>query len=173
MDYPEQLAILARAQGDPAALALALVDLVFASETQDTRAGLRAALEAAAVPHWVTAESLAVLLELPVREAAERLARLRQLTILESFPARGDGACNVHEQTRLALCRQLAESGRLPAIAARASAGRSRPIGRVRAHFAHTTPPPWWLNGAARSAASSTPQALQRSSVGPKPNAAT
>lgn len=118
-DGDPRLRILAAAGGDAGALALALVDVCFAAEHEAIRAGLRTALEAAAVPHWITPALLASLLPAPERDAAELLARLRRLTILEPFPARGEGACNVHEETRLALIHRLAQTGRLPALAAR------------------------------------------------------
>ena len=123
MDYAEQLHILSAAQGDPAALALALVDLTFHADPPGERAALRDALEAAAVPHWITAALLASLLGITEEEAAPRLARLRRLTVVEPFPARGEGACNVHEQARLALRRRLAEQEpeRFRALSARAT----------------------------------------------------
>lgn len=119
MDETEQLRILTVAQGDAAALGLALIDLSFAREDHATRAQLRAALEAAAVPHWVTPAVLAALLGAAEPEATALLARLRPLTIVEPFPARGEAACNVHEETRLALTHRLAETGRLPELAER------------------------------------------------------
>jgi tetratricopeptide (TPR) repeat protein len=107
MDFAEQLKILEAAQGQPGALALALIDITFHALPESERNELKEALQAAAVPHWVTPAILAHLLEVSEDIAAERLARLRQLTVMEPFRARGEGACNVHESTRLALRQQL------------------------------------------------------------------
>jgi tetratricopeptide (TPR) repeat protein len=107
MDFAEQLKILEAAQGQPGALALALIDITFHALPESERRELKEALQAAAVPHWVTPTILAHLLEVSEDIAAERLARLRQLTVMEPFRARGEGACNVHESTRLALRQQL------------------------------------------------------------------
>ena len=107
MDFAEQLKILEAAQGQPGALALALIDIAFHALPESERRELKEALQAAAVPHWVTPAILAHLLEVSEDIAAERLARLRQLTVMEPFRARGEGACNVHESTRLALRQQL------------------------------------------------------------------
>ncbi|HZJ65656.1 MAG TPA: tetratricopeptide repeat protein [Kofleriaceae bacterium] len=119
MDERETLRVLAAAEGNAGAQALALVDLSFARDDDTTRARLRAALEAAAVPHWVTPLVLARLLQTNEGEAAALLARLRPLTIVEPFLARGPDACNVHEETRLALTHRLAETERLAPFAAR------------------------------------------------------
>lgn len=107
MDFAEQLKILEAAQGQPSALALALIDITFHALPESERRELKEALQAAAVPHWVTPAILAHLLEVSEDIAAERLARLRQLTVMEPFRARGEGACNVHESTRLALRQQI------------------------------------------------------------------
>jgi tetratricopeptide (TPR) repeat protein len=108
MDITEQLRVLQAAQGDPAQLALATVDLAFPALTDGERAELRTALEAAAIPHWCDAGILAALLEISSEAATAQLARLRKLTVIEPFPARGEDAVNVHETSRLALRRSLA-----------------------------------------------------------------
>lgn len=120
MNEADLLDIVGAANGDLAQLALALVDITFGDEGAADCTELRAALEAAAATHWVTPAILAVLLAADEARAAWLLARLRRLSILEGFPARGEGACNVHEATRLALTHRLARDGRLCAFAERA-----------------------------------------------------
>lgn len=81
MDFAEQLRALQAAQGEPAKLALATVDLAYPALTHAERARLKQSLEAAAVPHWCDEAILAALLEIPLEESAARLASLRcQLT---------------------------------------------------------------------------------------------
>lgn len=144
MDFAEQLKILEAAQGQPGALALALIDITFHALPESERWELKEALQAAAVPHWVTPAILAHLLEVSEDIAAERLARLRQLTVMEPFRARGEGACNVHESTRLALRQQLwsTEHTRTPfiALSARAQqwfAQKLDPAERIEALYHH------------------------------------
>jgi tetratricopeptide (TPR) repeat protein len=52
MDFDEQLRILRSAQGDPARLALASVDLLLAARPETERENVREALQAAAVVHF-------------------------------------------------------------------------------------------------------------------------
>ena len=66
------------------------------------------ALMAAAVSHWCDETILATLLEVPPSEAEILLDRLRNLNVVESFPARGVKAVNVHEATRLVLRKKMA-----------------------------------------------------------------
>jgi hypothetical protein len=124
MDFDEQLRILQTAQGDLAQLALASVDLLLASRPESERENVRAALEAAAVVHWCDETILAALLEIPEAEAVARLVRLRELTVIEPFPARGPGVVNVHEAIRLALRARLyaGDPNRLRALSTRAHA---------------------------------------------------
>ena len=107
MDIREQLRLLQTAEGDPARLALATVDLAFPTLSDGERTELKTALEAASLPHWCDADLLAALLEVPVQASRERLSRLRRLKVLEPFPARGEQAVNVHEAARLDLRRWL------------------------------------------------------------------
>ena len=144
MDFAEQLKILEAAQGKPGALALALIDITFHALPESERRDLKEALQAAAVPHWVTPAILAHLLEVSEDIAAERLARLRQLTVMEPFHARGEGACNVHESTRFALRQQLwsDEHTRAPFIALSARAWQwfaqlTDPAERIEALYHH------------------------------------
>ena len=48
------------------------------------------------------------MLEISEEEIVDRLARLRKLSVVEPFPARGKGAVNVHEAARLAIRSGLA-----------------------------------------------------------------
>ena len=52
MNFSEQIRLLELAQGHPAKLVLAAVDLAFPSQPEVDREMLKEALEAAAVPHW-------------------------------------------------------------------------------------------------------------------------
>ncbi|MGH8573557.1 MAG: hypothetical protein ACREX8_13435 [Gammaproteobacteria bacterium] len=86
-------------------------------------------------------------MEVP-RDEAERLAvRLRQLPVVEPFPARGLGAANVHEATRLALrARMKVESPeRLRALSTGARAcfvGDAAPHARIEALYHRLTAEP-------------------------------
>lgn len=100
MRISDRIRILESAQGDDAKLALATVDLAYPALSDAERMALKDALEAAAIPHWCDASILAALLEIPLDEAAERLERLRSLTVVEPFPARGEGAVDDHEGAR-------------------------------------------------------------------------
>ncbi len=103
MDLTEQLRSLEAAQGDPAKLSLAAVDLAFPALAEDERAVIKESLEAAAIPHWCDAAILAAMLGITSEESTVRLAQLRRLNVVEAFPARGSEAVNVHEASRLAL----------------------------------------------------------------------
>src|SRR5271166_4614588 len=136
MDFSEQLRVLEAAQGDPAKLALATVDLAYPALPDGERFVLKQSLEAAAIPHWCDEAILAALLEIPKQESATRFTRLRGLSILEPFPARGGNAINVHEASRLALRKRMAsdEEARFRTLSRRAAAHLeedSAPAGRV------------------------------------------
>src|SRR5262245_39132797 len=103
MDFTEQLHILNAAEGNPALLALATVDLAHNALPPGERMRIKDALIAAAVPHWCDRDFLAALLETTGEEGERLLGQLRALTIVEPFPARGEHAVNVHEAARLAL----------------------------------------------------------------------
>jgi hypothetical protein len=103
MDLEQQIRVLQAAQGDPARLALATVDLAYPSLPEAERTTLKEALQATAIPHWCDEAILSVLQEISQEESAARLARLRRLSVVETFFARGSSAVNVHETTRLAL----------------------------------------------------------------------
>ena len=112
MDAAEEqriLEIVRAAAGDPALLALVPLDLTFANAPEAERARLREALIAAAVPHWFDGPLLAALLAISLDEAGDLMPKLRRLTNVETFPARGESACNVHEASRGALRRMLRE----------------------------------------------------------------
>jgi len=123
MDSDEQLRILQAAQGQPAMLALAMVDLTYPTVPEGERAALKTALEAAAVPHWCDEKILSVLLGIAAEESAGQFARLGGLSVVEPFPARGATAANVHEASRLALRRRLSadEPARFRLLAGRAA----------------------------------------------------
>src|SRR5262245_61461412 len=108
MDLAAQLRVLRAAQGDPARVALTTVDLKYPELPEIERDGLKAALEAAAIPHWCDEAVLVALLHISPEESASRLAQLRRLTVVEPFPARGEAAVNVHEATRLVLRSRMA-----------------------------------------------------------------
>jgi tetratricopeptide (TPR) repeat protein len=141
MDLEQAIHILKEAQGDTARLGLASADLLLAGHSDEEREKVRTALEVAAVPHWFDEKILAALLDPPLAAEAEALAaQLRRLPVVEPFPARGPGASNVHEATRLALrARMKAESPeRLRALSARAQAcfaGDAAPHARIEALY--------------------------------------
>ena len=109
MDFNAQVELLKAAEGDPARLALATVDLLLAARPADERERVREALEAAAVPHWFDEKIVGALLEIPAADAVTRMVRLRELNVVESFPARGPGTKNVHQEVRVALRARLAK----------------------------------------------------------------
>ena len=97
MNFAEQIARIQSAASDPRKLALAVLDIVLASQPPD----LRRALEAAAVLRWFDEPSLAAVLDEDLRDnVALWLDRLRTLPAVE--PAPGRNAWNVHETTRRA-----------------------------------------------------------------------
>ncbi len=135
-----QLAMLAEAHGDPALLAEAGVELSFGSLDEAERHATRDALAAAAIPHWFDAAILGALLEVDDARAAELAGRLHQLAIVEPFPARGAAAYNVHEASRLALRKRLAQAqveqfGRYSDRAMRWFADRRDPTAAVELVF--------------------------------------
>ncbi len=110
MDINQALQLLQDAQGDPARLALATVEIALASQPAAEQDALRAALEAAAIPHWFDAELLDGILDESLKPRAVELAeRLCDMPFVESFATRGECAANVHEATRLALRARLAK----------------------------------------------------------------
>src|SRR5215475_1340025 len=124
MDFTEQLRILKAAQGNPALLALATVDLAHNALPPEERTRIKDALAAAAVPHWCDRDFLAALLETTPEEGERLLGQLRALTVVEPFPARGEHAVNVHEAARLALREHLraTDAARWKALSTRARA---------------------------------------------------
>jgi tetratricopeptide (TPR) repeat protein len=107
MGFAEQLRVLQAAQGDPAKLVLVTVDLAFPELPSAERFALMETLEAAAIPHWCDPGILGTLLEIRPEESDIRFARLRKLTVVEPFPARGESVVNIHEAARHALRRRL------------------------------------------------------------------
>jgi tetratricopeptide (TPR) repeat protein len=148
MDFEQAIHILKEAKGDPVQLGLASVNLLLARHPDEEREKVRTALEVAAVPHWFDEKILAALLDPPLATDADVLAaQLRRLPVVEPFPARGPGAANVHEATRLALrARMKAESPeRLRALSARARAcfaGDTAPHTRIEALYHRFTAEP-------------------------------
>ncbi len=135
LDNVEQLQLIRDAHGDPALLALATVDLTFPDIPDADRAALRMALEAAAVPHWCDAAILAELSD-STSPSADQWARLKAVPVIESFPARGADARNVHETSRLAIRRHLARTQQewfieLSGRSARVFRADTRPIGQI------------------------------------------
>jgi tetratricopeptide (TPR) repeat protein len=136
MDVFEQLGVLQAAHGHPAKLALATVDLAYPALADSERRAIREALEAAAIGHWCDGAILASLLEISEQESGARLVRLRGLSIVEPFPARGKNVANVHEASRLAIRKWMAkeESDLFRKLSARAATffeGDTTPSGRI------------------------------------------
>src|ERR1700722_2189408 len=123
MDLDKTLRILREAKGDPARISLASVDLLLAEQPESERENLRGALQVAAIPHWFDEKILEVLLDGPLPAEVQSLAsQLRRLPVVEPFPARGPGAANVHETSRLALRSRMKDESldRLAALSERA-----------------------------------------------------
>jgi hypothetical protein len=136
LDNTEQLQLIRDAQGDAALLALATVDLTFPDISGAERTALRSALEAAAVPHWCDASLLAKLMDSSALQNSGQWAQLMTVPVVEPFPARGGDAGNVHEASRLALRKRLAEKQperflELSTRLMRAFEADTRPIGRI------------------------------------------
>ncbi len=121
---------LQAAQGDPDRMVLATAEIVLEGRN-DQRLG--PVFEAAAVPRWFDAAILAALLDTDETTSAEWVTRLKALPMVESFAARN--GWNVHEATRLAMRRHLAQSqpARLRELSARAAAcfPAKDPVARV------------------------------------------
>jgi hypothetical protein len=77
MDFAEQLRILQAAQGNPALLALATVDLAHQGLPVGERSRVKDALLAAAVPHWCDRDFLTALLRTTTEESDRLLGQLR------------------------------------------------------------------------------------------------
>jgi len=136
VDNIKQLQLIREAQGDPALLALATVDLALPEFPDAERNALRLALGAAAVPHWCDTTILAELNNASEPVSRERWAHLKALPVVEPFPARGVDAGNVHEASRLPIRRYLAETQRtrfieLSARSARVFETDMRPVSRI------------------------------------------
>jgi hypothetical protein len=136
LDNVEQLQLIQDAQGDPALLALATVDLTFPNLPEAERSVLRSALEAAAIPHWCDDVVLTALINDPSSLSPGLWARLKAVPVIESFPARGVDAGNVHEASRLAIRKRMAETQQTRFIefntrSARVFEADMRPIGRI------------------------------------------
>jgi tetratricopeptide (TPR) repeat protein len=108
METDDFLSLLKEAKGNPALFAHAQIELLRASETEEERLALQAALQAAAIPHWFDGKFLGALLDEPLKGRAGELAgKLRSLPFTEPFRARGEEAANVHEATRRAVRKTL------------------------------------------------------------------
>jgi hypothetical protein len=110
VNFVEQLEILHAAQRDPALLALALVDFAHPGLAPTERARIKAALLAAAVPHWCDAGFLAALLDTTTDDGERLMLQLGSLTVIEPFPARGAGANSVQREARASLRRHLQQT---------------------------------------------------------------
>jgi tetratricopeptide (TPR) repeat protein len=110
MDFSERLNVLQAAEGDPALLVLATVELAHSELPMEERESIRRALLAAAVPHWFDPAFLGALLAVDEQEAERLYGKLCTLRAVEPFSARGERAVNVHESVRLALREHLRQS---------------------------------------------------------------
>ena len=91
------------AAGDFGKLALITFDFIVRDDP-----ALKAAAEAAAVPHWFDEATLAALLPQRAAEAAAVLQALQRLPMVETYPMEDRSpAWNLHEATRTALRRRL------------------------------------------------------------------
>jgi hypothetical protein len=117
----ERLERLRKAQSDPQAMALIALDYLLDVQPAQKRAELRAAIEAAAVPHWFDANVLAHLLGISNSSARQLCSELRAFPMIEPFPSRNGERYNVHEATRNALRKNLlkTDTTRLQALSAK------------------------------------------------------
>ena len=132
MDIDAKEKKLKEAQGDPRKLTLVAIDILLSSREP----WLREALEAAAIPHWFTAEILTHLLTVDQPTSEKYLEALRTLPFVERFESRA--GWNVHEATRLALRSELARTS--PPVfknspLSRQSYSRRRAASKSRAHL--------------------------------------
>jgi tetratricopeptide (TPR) repeat protein len=104
MNIEDTIERIRAAHGNPQKRALATVEIVLAAHEP----GLRAALEAAAVPHWFTPAILRAMLETDESGTRRYFEDLTQLPMVETFAARE--GWNVHELTRIALRANLIEN---------------------------------------------------------------
>jgi tetratricopeptide (TPR) repeat protein len=135
LDNHEQLQLIRDAHGNPALLALATVDLTFPDIPDGERKSLRSALEVAAIPHWCDSAILAALIDSGLLSHTQWM-RLKELPVVEPFPARGSDAINVHEASRLAIRKHMTQTQMEKFIefstrAARVFEGDRRPIGQI------------------------------------------
>ncbi|MEI7866544.1 MAG: hypothetical protein WCI11_01530 [Candidatus Methylumidiphilus sp.] len=128
MRIEDALEQLQRVQNDPQALRVATARIA----SEQIEPGLFTVLEAAAIPHWFDAATLAAVLEIDLGLAAHYYARLIAVPQVESFKARN--AHNVHEATRLAVRTCLAEEDwpRFEALSRRAAACLAGPEAHQR-----------------------------------------
>jgi tetratricopeptide (TPR) repeat protein len=102
MNFADQIALIDSAAGNPKRLALAVLDIVLATEPAE----LRRAFEAAAVLRWFDERSLYAVLDSDLRDGvAHWLEKLKRLSAVER--ASGRDGWNVHETTRCGLREQL------------------------------------------------------------------
>jgi tetratricopeptide (TPR) repeat protein len=117
----ERLERLRQARRDPQAMALIALDYLLDIQPAQKRAQLRAAIEAAAIPHWFDAKVLAHLLGISESSGLEICSELRAFPMIEPFPSRNGERYNVHEATRNGLRKNLlkTDSQRLQALSAK------------------------------------------------------
>ena len=142
MNLEEQQFVLQATGGSPALLALTTVDLTHRDGSEEERARIKHALLLAAVPHWCGRDLLAMLLKTTPESSEHMLTRLRVLTVVETFPARGADAINVHEATRGALRLHLRSTDpvlwqQASAVACEYVACNAEPHARIEALY-HT-----------------------------------
>lgn len=102
MNFTDQIALIDSAAGNPKRLALAVLEIVLATEPAE----LRRAFEAAAVLRWFDERSLHAVLDADLCDGvAHWLEKLKRLSAVER--ASGRDGWNVHETTRRGLREQL------------------------------------------------------------------
>ena len=117
----ERLHRLSLAQRDPEAMALIALDYLLDAQPAPRRHELRAAIEAASVPHWFDVRMLTHLLGMSESAARNLCDDLQAFPMIEPFPGRNADRFNVHETTRNALRKYLrsTDSARLQLLSAR------------------------------------------------------
>ena len=107
MTFTEQITLLRDANGNKWRLAMSNVDIVLSRLPADEREDIRKVLTAVCVVHWFDEKIIAWLLQTSAVQAAKYFIRLRELTIVEPYLARGQGIANVHSEVRSIILTEM------------------------------------------------------------------
>jgi hypothetical protein len=127
---------LGEAQGDTRAQAAIAAEFLVMTRPKHEHEMIRAAVDAAAVLHWFSAEHLAKVLDVSAADAQLRFSILRSFPFVEPYRRGQSEFYNVHESTRLGWRKKIAlvASEWFRALSVRASAyfaDDATPAGRI------------------------------------------